>query len=284
MEEDDNKLTTPLLHDDDEEVTSGTAEEENNNNINKDGLNIDTSEAPSSSSPTKSISPRFYDAQSQWPTSLTNKRRASYLDKLILNRQVATKNLLSELSLQDTNLDDTIAEEGDIVDDDDEKKSQENDSEFVNKLQDFLKTNVAGGAATLRDQIPSMEIRLVDLTYKVPSSNEKWGKNKIPTLYNMSPIYMMKKLVQRMTDKDNRRATAAQQGGDTLTTNVLTNVNLCLKPGKMVSCSVDVYCEAILYETILLFERVYRCRKDIRLFAHIIFSLISFFISFSILS
>jgi len=239
MEEDDNKLTTPLLHDDDEEVTSGTAEEENNNNIN-DGLNIDTSsggvDAPSSSSPTKSVSPRFYDAQSQWPTSLTNKRRASYLDKLILNRQVATKNLLSELSLQDTNLDDTIAEEGIIVDDDGDKKSQENDSEFVNKLQDFLQ-NLPGGAAILRDSIPSMEIRLVDLTYKVPSSNEKWGKNKIPTLYNMSPIYMMKKLIQRMTNKDNR-TTATQQGGDTLTTNVLTNVNLCLKPGKMV-CSVD---------------------------------------------
>jgi len=242
MEEDDNKLTTPLLHDDDEEeVTSGTAEEENNNNINKDGLNIDTSEAPSSSSPTKSISPRFYDAQSQWPTSLTNKRRASYLDKLILNRQVATKNLLSELSLQDTNLDNTIAEEGIIIDDDvddDKKRSQENDSEFVNKLQDFIKNNVAGGAATLRDHIPSMEIRLVDLTYKVPSSNEKWGKNKIPTLYNMSPIYMMKKLIQRVTNKDNRRTTTTQQGGDTLTTKVLTNVNLCLKPGKMV-CSVD---------------------------------------------
>jgi len=238
MEEDDNKLTTPLLHDDEEEVTSGTAEE--NNNINNDGLNIDTSssggvDAPSS--PTKSVSPRFYDAQSQWPTSLTNKRRASYLDKLILNRQVATKNLLSELSLQDTNLDNTIAEEGIIDVDDDKKRSQENDSEFVNKLQDFIKNNVAGGASTLRDHIPSMEIRLVDLTYKVPSSNEKWGKNKIPTLYNMSPIYMMKKLIQRMTNKDNR-TTATQQGGDTLTTNVLTNVNLCLKPGKMV-CSVD---------------------------------------------
>jgi hypothetical protein len=243
MEVDDNKLTTPLLHDDDEEVTSGTAEEENNNN---DGL-IDTSSGVNatsrSSSPTKSVSPRFYDAQSQWPTSLTNKRRASYLDKLILNRQVATKNLLSELSLQDTNLDNTIAEEGIIDDDDDDvdddkKRSQENDSEFVNKLQDFIKNNVAGGAATLRDSIPSMEIRLVDLTYKVPSSNEKWGKNKIPTLYNMSPIYMMKKLIQRMTNKDNRRATTTQQGGGTLTTNVLTNVNLCLKPGKMV-CSVD---------------------------------------------
>jgi len=243
MEEDDNKLTTPLLHDDDEEVTSGIAEEENNNN--NDGiLNIDTSsgsvDAPSSSSPTKSVSPRFYDSQSQWPTSLTNKRRASYLDKLILNRQVATKNLLSELSLQDTNLDNTIAEEGIIDDDDKKKRSQENDSEFVNKLQDFIKNNVAGGAATLRDHIPSMEIRLVDLTYKVPSSNEKWGKNKIPTLYNMSPIYMMKKLIQRVTNKDNRRTTTTQQGGDTLTTKVLTNVNLCLKPGKMV-CSLVFY-------------------------------------------
>ena len=239
MEEDDNKLTTPLLHDDDgEEVTSsGIAD-------NNDGLlNIDTSsgvvDAPSrSSSPTKSVSPRFYDSQSQWPASLTNKRRASYLDKLILNRQVATKNLLSELSLQDTNLDNTIAEEG-IIDDDKKKRSQENDSEFVNKLQDFIKNNVAGGAATLRDHIPSMEIRLVDLTYKVPSSNEKWGKNKIPTLYNMSPIYMMKKLIQRMTNKDNR-TTTTEQGGNTLTTSVLTNVNLCLKPGKMV-CSLDVY-------------------------------------------
>lgn len=237
--DEDNKLSTPLLADEHEEEPSSVAPE----TATADGLTVDTEGDPSSSSPSN-----FYDAQSHvWPSNLANQpRRNSYMDDLILQRQQAMKNLFSELSLgiDDTAVSSTLfataheslVEEGGgsptAISTTARKSSQENDSEFVVKLQHFLAKLPAGAAATLRNNIPSMEIRLVDLSYKVPTSNEEWGKNKIRTLYNTSPLYAIKKLYQGIRSK-----IVIGEGGEVqanmLQTNVLTKVNLVLKPSKM---------------------------------------------------
>ena len=237
--DEDNKLSTPLLADEHEEEPSSVAPE----TATADGLTVDTEGDPSSSSPSN-----FYDAQSHvWPSNLANQpRRNSYMDDLILQRQQAMKNLFSELSLgiDDTAVSSTLfataheslVEEGGgsltAISTTARKSSQENDSEFVVKLQHFLAKLPVAGAAALRNNIPSMEIRLVDLSYKVPTSNEEWGKNKIRTLYNTSPLYAIKKLYQGIRSK-----IVIGEGGEVQTnmlqTNVLTKVNLVLKPSKM---------------------------------------------------
>ena len=238
--DEDNKLSTPLLADEHEEEPSAVAPEI----ATADGLTVDTEGDPSSSSPSN-----FYDAQSHvWPSNLANQpRRNSYMDDLILQRQQAMKNLFSELSLgiDDTAVSSTLFatarhesldEEGGgsptAISTTARKSLQENDSEFVVKLQHFLAKLPVAGAAALRNNIPSMEIRLVDLSYKVPTSNEEWGKNKIRTLYNTSPLYAIKKLYQGIRSKI-VIGEGSEVQANMLQTNVLTKVNLVLKPSKM---------------------------------------------------
>ena len=145
--DEDNKLSTPLLADEEEEPSAVASE-----TATADGLTVDTETEgdPSSSSPSN-----FYDAQSHvWPSNLANQpRRNSYMDDLILQRQQAMKNLFGELSLgiDDTAVsstlfatahDEGLDEEGGgsptAISTTARKSSQENDSEFVVKLQQNL--------------------------------------------------------------------------------------------------------------------------------------------------
>ena len=64
-----------------------------------------------------------------------------------------------------------------------------------------------------------------DVNYRVPTYNEP-GKNKIRTLYNTSPLYVLKRLYDRI--RVGRPVLT-----DPVVCNVLTDVNLVLRPGKM---------------------------------------------------
>lgn len=191
MEHDDT-LTTPLIQDENDPATAV--------NTPGGGLAVDTSNISESlhGNPAASpASPSYYDASSYWPTDLSNKRRrASYMDDLILQRQQAMEHLLSELDLAEEE------EKGNAQSPTTaRKRAQENVSEFVIKLQHFLANMPTSERAAFRQNVPSVEIRLVDLSYRVPTSNEEWGKNKIRTLYNTSPLYAMKKLYQNITTR-----------------------------------------------------------------------------------
>ena len=71
----------------------------------------------------------------------------------------------------------------------------------------------------------------MDVSYKVPSYNEEWGKNKIRTLYNTSPLYVVKKCLERLKKLGKSPIMGSSMPTDT--TNVLTDVNLVFKPSKM---------------------------------------------------
>ena len=263
-EDNNNKLTTPLLQDDDD---GDNGDNNGRRPPSSDGLNIDTTREQTSSTTTSTTSsqqrgnssPSFFAASSHWPATLANHRRTSYMDNLILQRQLAMKDLFSELSLNTSTATGAVAgdEEDDIIGDTvlsasttaHRKQTQENDSEFVVQLQEFLSnlptsTNIAAQDDTNDPnnnfnnllKMPSMEIRLCDVSYKVPSyGNKEWGKNKIRTLYNTSPLYVVKKCLERVTNKlDSNKSPMNPMSTDTTTcTNVLTDVNLVFKPSKM---------------------------------------------------
>lgn len=107
--------------------------------------------------------------------------------------------------------------------DEERKRESEMHSEFVQKLQSHLSKEEAGGAS---DNKPPMEIRLQNVSYKVPSYDDGSGNNKIQTIYNTSPLYKIQKLIERMKEH-------GKPEKQYLVTNVLSNVNLVLKPKKM---------------------------------------------------
>lgn len=107
-----------------------------------------------------------------------------------------------------------------------DKESLEMHSAFVQHLKEFLearKHNNVDGTSKLN--LPELEVRLQNVSYKVPSLDDGTGTNRIQTIYNTSPLYKIQKYIRWMrTSKKNRPQKKY------LVTNVLSNINLQFKP------------------------------------------------------
>jgi energy-coupling factor transporter ATP-binding protein EcfA2 len=110
----------------------------------------------------------------------------------------------------------------------DDKESIELHSTFVRKLNTFLGSlgdSVVGADLAL----PSMEVRLRGVSYRVPRADDGSGKNRIHTIFNSSPLYTMSKFVGGLV--------ACGRGGRPekriLVKEVLSDINLVLRPKRM---------------------------------------------------
>eukprot|EP01082_Thalassiosira_pseudonana_P014895 g13469.t1 g13469 contig8:742113-747102(+) len=181
-----------------------------------------------------SLPPRegsFFDRRSQWPRRLSEVRRRDHMQTLIRQRRESMAKLFAQddatVALEQGRMSPHDVEGGADIStttaDEERKRESEMHSEFVQKLQSHLSKEEAGGAS---DNKPPMEIRLQNVSYKVPSYDDGSGNNKIQTIYNTSPLYKIQKLIERMKEH-------GKPEKQYLVTNVLSNVNLVLKPKKM---------------------------------------------------
>jgi len=172
-----------------------------------------------------SLPPRkasFVDRSAQWPRSLSERSRDDHMQQLIRERRASMR----ELSLPDikddgtTTIQESDMERGSLTEE--RKRISENDSNFVQQLQEFLKNQ--GDDASF-SKVPAMEVRLKNVSYKVPSHDDGSGTNTIQTIYNSSPLYTIQKGIRWLRKSKEDRPVKTHS-----VTNVLSNVNLVLKP------------------------------------------------------
>lgn len=123
------------------------------------------------------------------------------------------------------------------------KSALEQQSEFVRKLRSLEeKANTTSSSSSSSSRRTPMEIRLKNVTFQVPRSIESEDR-KIHTIYNSSPLYKIHKFMKRSLSsiremKKNGGTNTALSSSNSSTgeegyTNVLSNINLVLKPTKM---------------------------------------------------
>ena len=147
----------------------------------------------------------FVDRSANWPRSLSERPRNDHMIQLIQQRRKSMASIFPS--------------EGEMEVED--RQSMELHSDFVQHLKKFLDSL----GDQFKTDMPSMEIRLQNLSYKVPSFTDGGGSGKIQTIYNSSPVYKAKKFFQRLVKPKNETEMNQKK-----VTNVLTNVNLTLKP------------------------------------------------------
>ncbi len=110
------------------------------------------------------------------------------------------------------------------IEEDNNRESMEMHSPFVQHLKEFLEAGKHNDAN--KRNLPDMEIRLQNVSYKVPSLDDGSGKPKIQTIYNTSLLYKIQKCIRRLRQKKNNAAPQNKY----LVTSVLSNINLQFKP------------------------------------------------------
>ena len=157
----------------------------------------------------------FIDRKAKWPRSLSEVHRQDHMNKLVAQRRQSMLQLFPE---DESSAAIEEEEEGQVVE---RKETMEDHSDFVKHLKGFLAKQ--GGLQSM--PLPSMEVRLQNVSYRVPSLDDGSGKNKIPTIYNTSPLYSIQRFIKWLrANKEDRPS------NQHLVTDVLTNVNLVLKP------------------------------------------------------
>ena len=187
---------------------------ENNDDDDQPEKNISTHSSSeyrfSSSMPSHPRKASFVDRRAKWPRSLSEVHRADHLSRLVREHRQSMINL---------NITDDIKEEGDVEGGDERRVSEEMHSDFIQHLKQHLGERLGGASAADALEIPSMEIRLETVSYKVPTLDDGSGKNRIPTIYNTSPLYSVQRFVRWLrTSKEDRPK------DEKLVTDVLTNV------------------------------------------------------------
>ena len=176
----------------------------------------------------------FMDRRSQWPRRLSERRRDDHLAKLIRMREKSMRELFPDSSkdsgrsaaedLESGEVRAVPSEEKERMDAE-RKKTLEMHSEFVRKIQAHLDNNIRGD---IKFAMPAVEIRLQNVSYRVPSLDNGSGKRRIETVYNTSILYKIHKLLRRLKKSKDTNAPKTRS-----ITKVLTDVNLVLKPQKM---------------------------------------------------
>lgn len=159
----------------------------------------------------------FVDRRSQWPRSLSVRARDDHMTQLIQQRRESMRVLFPPEGEAAGKIDVEGGAGGLVL----SKSTMEAHSEFVGRLKEFL--HKLGDDVDAGLQNPAMEIRLQNVSYKVPALNEQ--EKKIQTIYNTSPVYKMKKFVQWLT-----KSKGDEPEEKELVTTVLSKVNLVLKP------------------------------------------------------
>lgn len=177
-----------------------------------------TTSRPTSGMRTSSLPPRkvsFVDRSAKWPVSLSDLHRDDHMAQLIRERRQSVQNLFEAEDV-------TAAAAADAGRTSDARReTMELHSDFVRHLKQFI--DGLGGSANL--DLPAMEIRLKDVSYKVPSLDDGSGSNKIQTIYNTSAVYTIRKCVEWLTTSKKNRPEKKK-----MVTNVLSDINLVLKP------------------------------------------------------
>eukprot|EP00956_Cyclotella_meneghiniana_P020439 scaffold36188_cov78-Cyclotella_meneghiniana.AAC.1 len=179
--------------------------------------------------------------------SSTNTPREAHMDALIAARRESMKCLFPDArvaSNHPVHQHEEDEEEGQQQQQQNNlsKSTLEQQSEFVRKLRSLEeKTNPISSSSSSSRRTP-MEIRLKNVTFQVPRSIESEDR-KIHTIYNSSPLYKIHKFMKRSISsiremKKNGGTNTALSSGNSNTgeegyTNVLSNINLVLKPTKM---------------------------------------------------
>lgn len=193
----------------------------------------------------------FMNRRSQWPKSLSERPRERHMDKLMRDKQESLRRLFPVAGsaaaaatapgrdeAQDVEEAAATVKDTAIID----KATLELHSEFVKTLHSFL-SNAGVDGSILNN--PPMEIRLVNVSYQVPSHGSSDGSNgnKIATVYNTSLLYKFTRFTEWLFDprdafasipsSSSSSALTAKKKDNASVTNVLSNVNLVLQPQKM---------------------------------------------------
>lgn len=184
-----------------------------------------TSSGGSKSPQRMSLQPRkksFVDRTARFSVVVSSKDRDAHLNRLLKDKRKSMKILFP-----DHPADSYASDEEDEETGKDEglskRMSLEEQSEFVRSLQQFFDQMPGGSQGAMR-QLPDLEIRLKNFSFKVPSHANGPDKDGIVTV--ATPLYMIKAKLKKFLLYQRVKK-------EKLVTRVLSNVNLVLKPGKM---------------------------------------------------
>lgn len=188
----------------------------------------------SSKTPKRGLQPRkksFVDRSSKFSADVSSIDRDGHMDRLLKDKRKSMRMLFpddhvdayacededEEMGAYDKGLSQSIVTSN-------QKKIFEEQSEFVRSLQQLIE-DMPGGAGAV-EKLPDLEIRLKNFSFKVPSrANNDTDKDGIVTV--ATPLYKIKAMLKKFLLYHKRVKK------EKLVTNVLSNVNLVLKPGKM---------------------------------------------------
>eukprot|EP00581_Thalassiosira_minuscula_P015180 CAMPEP_0183715372 /NCGR_PEP_ID=MMETSP0737-20130205/9619_1 /TAXON_ID=385413 /ORGANISM="Thalassiosira miniscula, Strain CCMP1093" /LENGTH=1519 /DNA_ID=CAMNT_0025944463 /DNA_START=22 /DNA_END=4581 /DNA_ORIENTATION=- len=159
----------------------------------------------------------FVDRNAKWPRRLSERSRGDYLAHLVQQRRESMRMMMSSVGAEEM---EGGGGGGDSLDDV-TKSVMENHSEFVRGLKGFV-DNLGEASQHDATKLPEMEVRLQNVSYQVPSLDVGSQEEKVPTIYNSSPLYLFERLFRTATEEHTEKKQ--------MVTNVLTNVNLVLKP------------------------------------------------------
>jgi len=173
-----------------------------------------------------SLPPRkksFVDRTARFSVHVSSKDRDVHMNRLLRDKRQSMKILFPDQKADSYASDEEDEEKG--VDEGLSKRlSLEEQSEFVRSLQQFFDQMPGGSPGAMR-QLPDLEIRLKNFSFKVPSHDNGPDTDGIATV--ATPLYMIKAKLKKFLQYHKRVKK------EKLVTNVLSNVNLVLKPGKM---------------------------------------------------
>jgi ABC-type lipoprotein export system ATPase subunit len=202
------------------EATSPSKTNQNKNSSIPSSANSSSLSASLRISSTRMFSP----TRPSWPRRLSEVPRRTHMDALIAARRESIKMLFSTEDETSSEIISDAMEEGSKQQQQRQSKQiLEQNSEFVRKIHSMMKDNKDNNHVLSSRRCP-VEIRLLNLTYRVPRRDRETVP-KISTIYNSSPLYKCVKFLQSFQSDEKKKKAEW--------TNVLTNVNLVLKPKKM---------------------------------------------------
>jgi ABC-type cobalamin/Fe3+-siderophores transport system ATPase subunit len=159
--------------------------------------------------------------------------RKNHMEQLVRHRRNSIKKLFPNVVEDEVRaeeaVDDVDGGGGEGEEGDDTKESIELHSTFVRKLNAFLGT-LGDSVVSVDLALPSMEVRLRGVSYRVPRFDDGSGKNRIHTIYNSSMLYTISKFLKGLR-------TSGRRGGQPekriLVKEVLLDINLVLRPKRM---------------------------------------------------
>lgn len=178
----------------------------------------------------RSLPPRkksFVDRTAKFSEDVSSKERDGHMDRLLRDKRNSMRILFPD-HIDSFATEEEDEEMGDVegftksMAISNQKMDFEVQSEFVRSLQQLIGS--IGGVEAV-GQLPALEIRLNNFSFKVPSRANGPSKDGIATV--ATPLYKMKATLKKYLLYYKRHKK------EKLVTSVLSNVNLVLKPGKM---------------------------------------------------